>query len=108
MVFISSAVHNVLIYQSDPNNFSYNYKVIGMSLTIFYIMGLIISAVIGLFFGCLGLASKTSLIVCLYGYAMSAYVICVLLCIINMSLTTWLFLLYGACTKIAFVLKNVF
>lgn len=108
MVFVSSAVHNVLIYQNNANNFSYDYKVIGVSLSIFYIMGLVISAVIGLFFGCLGLTCKTSQIVCLYGYSMSAYVICVLLCIINMSLTTWLFLLYGACTKIAFILKNVF
>ena len=108
MVFVSTAVHNVLIYQSNSNTFSYDYKAIGVSLSIFYIMGMILSAVIGLFFGCMGLASKTSQIVCLYGYSMSTYVICVLLCIINMSLTTWLFLIYGACTKVAFVLKNVF
>lgn len=108
MIFVSSAVHNVLIYQSNNDDFSYDYRVIGVSLSIFYIMGLIISAIIGLFFGCLGLSSKTSQIVCLYGYSMSTYVICVLLCIINMSLTTWLFLIYGASTKIAFVLKNIF
>jgi hypothetical protein len=67
-----------------------------------------LSVIIGLLFGCLGLACKTSQIVCLYGYSMSAYVICVLLCVINMSLTTWLFLIYGASTKIAFILKNIF
>jgi hypothetical protein len=71
-------------------------------------MGLAGSVVIGLIFGCIGLQSKTSQIVCLYGYSMSIYIICVLLCSINMSLMTWLFLLYAAGTKVAYILKNVF
>lgn len=39
---------------------------------------------------------------------MATYVICVLLCSVNMTLLTWLFLLYAAGTKIAYILKNVF
>jgi len=71
-------------------------------------MGLGVSALIGLVFGCLGLQSKTSQIVCLYGYSMATYIICVLLCTINMTLMSWLFLLYAAGAKIAYILKNVF
>lgn len=62
----------------------------------------------GLLFGCIGLACRVNHIVCLYGYSMTIYVICGLLCIINMELTTWLFLLYAAGTKVAFILKNIF
>lgn len=39
---------------------------------------------------------------------MTNYVFCVLLCIINVPLLTWLFLLYGAGTKVGFILKNMF
>lgn len=108
MVFVCSAVHNVLGYSNNQNNFDYNFGVIGVALGIFYILGLVLSAVFGLLFGCMGLACKTTHIVCLYGYSMTIYVICVLLCIINMNMMTWLFLLYAGGTKVAYVLKNIF
>jgi hypothetical protein len=109
MIFIVGAVHNVLIYEnSTKNNFEYDFKIIGVAMTIFYLLGLAVSIGIGLLFGCLGLKSKTSQIVCLYGYSMATYIICILLCTVNMTLMTWLFLLYGAGAKIAFILKNVF
>jgi len=71
-------------------------------------MGLGLSALIGLIFGCLGLQSKTSQIICLYGYSMATYIICILLCIVDMTLLTWLFLLYAGGSKIVYVLRNVF
>ena len=71
-------------------------------------MGLLLSALIGLIFGCLGLPSTTSQVVCLYGYSMSVYILCVLLCSLNMTLLTWIFLLYAAVTKVIYILKNVF
>lgn len=108
MIFIVGAVHNVLIYENHPKNFQYDFKVIGVALTVFYMMGLGLSAVIGLLFGCLGLKSKTSQIICIYGYSMATYIICVLLCSVNMTLMTWLFLLYGGGSKVAFILKNIF
>lgn len=77
-------------------------------MTIFYLLGLGLSILIGLIFGCLGLSAKTSQIVCLYGYSMASYVISILLCSFNMTLLTWLFLLYGAGAKIGFILKNIF
>lgn len=107
MVFIVSAVHNILLYLNNGNNFQYNFQIIGVAFTVFYLLGLALSVGIGMIFGCLGLTSKTSQIVCLYGYSMATYVICVLLCSINMTLMTWLFLLYAGGTKIAFILKNV-
>lgn len=39
---------------------------------------------------------------------MTIYVVCFLLCIIDMPLLRWLFLLYAAGTKIGFLLKNIF
>jgi len=108
MVFTVGAVSNVLVYENQPDGFEYNFQVIGVALTVFYIMGLGVSALIGLIFGCMGLQSKTSQIICLYGYSMSIYIICIMLCSINMSLMTWLFLLYAGGTKIAYILKNVF
>lgn len=108
MVFVCSAVHNVLSYIGNSTAFTYNFGVIGVAFGLFYVLGMVLSAVYGLLFGCMGLACKPTHIVCLYGYGMTTYVICVLLCILNMSLMTWLFLLYGAGTKVAFILKNIF
>ena len=109
MIFIVGAVHNVLVYaNSSKDTFQYNFAVIGVAMTIFYLLGLALSIGMGLIFGCLGLQSKTSQIVCLYGYSMATYIICVLLCSVNMTLMSWLFLLYGAGSKVAFILKNVF
>ncbi len=108
LVFIVSAVHNVLLYLNTGNNFQYNFQVIGIAFTVFYLLGLALSIGIGMIFGCLGLNSKTTQIVCIYGYSMATYIICVLLCSVNLTLMTWLFLLYGAGTKIAFILKNTF
>lgn len=108
MVFVCSAIHNILKYMVVPNNFAYSYAVIGSSLGIFYVLGMALSALFGLIFGCMGIQSKVVMIVCLYGYSMCNYVIAVLLCIFNLPLLTWLFLLYGAGTKVAFVLKNIF
>jgi hypothetical protein len=106
MIFIVSAVHNVLLYLNN-STFEYDFKVIGVALTVFYLLGLALSIGIGMLFGCLGLNSKTPQIICIYGYSMATYVICVLLCSVNMTLMTWLFLLYGAGSKVAFILKNV-
>lgn len=39
---------------------------------------------------------------------MATYAICILLCIVNMTLLTWLFLLYAAGSKVVYVLRNVF
>jgi hypothetical protein len=108
MVFMCSAVHNLLRYMANPATFTYNFQIIGVSFGIFYVLGLAVSILYGLIFGCLGLNCKTVHIVCLYGYAMSNYIFCVLLCIINLPLLTWLFLLYGAGTKVGFILKNMF
>lgn len=109
MIFIVGAVRNVLVYEnSKSTNYQYDFQVISVALTVFYGLGLGLSALIGLIFGCMGLSSKTSQIVCLYGYSMATYIICILLCTVNMTLMTWLFLLYGAGSKIAFILKNVF
>lgn len=47
-------------------------------------------------------------IICLYGYSMSAYIICLLLCSINVCILHYIFLIYGAVTKIAFISKNLF
>lgn len=108
MIFVVGAVHNVLVYENNSKHFEYDFKVIGVAMTVFYLMGLLLSVGIGMLFGCLGLNSKTSQIVCIYGYSMATYVLCVLLCSVNMTLMTWLFLLYGAGSKVAFILKNVF
>lgn len=108
MVFVCSAIHNLLKYETNSANFAYSYAVIGSSLGIFYILGMAVSALYGLVFGCMGLQSKVVHIVCLYGYSMINYVIAVVLCIFNLPLLTWLFLLYGAGTKVAFILKNIF
>ena len=67
-----------------------------------------VSILYGLIFSYMGLNCKTVHIVSLYGYAMTNYIFCVLLCIINFPLLTWLFLLYGGGTKIGFILKNMF
>lgn len=77
-------------------------------MTVFYGMGLLLSFLLGLIYGCLGLPSKVVQIVCLYGYSMAIYVIAVLLCTLNMTLLTWIFLLYAATTKVIFILKNIF
>ena len=108
MTFISSAVHNVLIYKANPDNFEYDFKVIGVSAGLFFFLGLLLSAIYGLLFGCLGLNCKTIHIVCLYGYSMSNYIICTTLCIIDVKLLTWLLLLYAATTKVIYILKNMF
>lgn len=108
MVFVCSAIHNVLAYLENSTSFQYNFKIIGIGFGVFYVLGLLLSIVYGLLFGCLGLTTKTIHIVCLYGYGMTAYVICVLLCVLNMSLMTWLFLLYAAGTKVAYILRNIF
>lgn len=108
MIFIVGAVHNVLLYENNSKNFEYSFHVIGLAVTVFYLMGLALSAVVGLLFGCLGLNSKTFQIICIYGYSMATYIICVLLCCVNMTLMTWLFLLYAGGSKVAFILKNVF
>lgn len=105
MVFIVGAVHNVLLYQNNKN-FEYNFKVIGVAMTVFYLLGFALSILMGMIFGCLGLKSKTPQIVCIYGYSMATYIICVLLCTVNMTLMTWLFLLYAAGSKIGFIIKN--
>lgn len=39
---------------------------------------------------------------------MVVYIICVMLCAVNMTLLTWVFLLYAATTKVVYVLKNIF
>jgi hypothetical protein len=108
MIFVVGAVHNILIYQNSPDNFQYDYEILGKALTVFYGFGLLLSALIGLIFGCMGIQSKTSQIVCLYGYSMASYIICVGLCSINMTLLTWIFLLYAATTKVVYILKNIF
>lgn len=108
MVFLCGAVHNLLRYEANSVGFAYSFSIIGVSMGIFYILGMAVSAVYGVLFGCLGLNTKMAHIICLYGYAMSNYCICVLLCMFNMPLLTWLFLLYGAGTKVAFILKNIF
>ena len=107
---MSSAIHNIIYYQNSnmATTFTYDYTVIGAAMTIFYILGLALSAVIGLIFGCVGLQAKAIQIVCLYGYSMTIYAICLLLCIINYPLLRWLFLLYAAGTKIGFILRNIF
>lgn len=108
MVFVCSAVHNVLGYVNDQDNFNYNFGIIGVAFGVFYLLGLLLSVVFGLLFGCMGLACKTTHIVCLYGYSMTIYVLCVLACSINMSMMTWLLLLYAGGTKVAYILKNMF
>jgi hypothetical protein len=108
MIFVVGAVHNVLIYQNSPNNYAYDFQVVGIAFTVFYILGLGLSIVIGLIFGCFGLQSKTSQIVCLYGYSMTTYIICVLVCTVNSTLATWILLTYAATTKVIYILRNVF
>ena len=107
MVFICSAVHNLLKYMANPSTFTYNFAIVGTSFGIFYVLGLV-SILYGLLFGCMGLNCKTIHIVCLYGYSLCNYTFCVLLCILNQPLLTWLFLLYGGGTKVGFILKNMF
>ena len=108
MVFICSAVHNLLRYMANPTTFTYNFQIVGVSFGIFYVLGLALSILYGLIFGCMGLNCKTIHIVCLYGYALCNYTFCVVLCIFNLPFLTWLFLLYGGGTKVAFILKNMF
>ena len=108
MVFLCSAVHNLLKYMANPSTFTYNFAIVGTSFGIFYVLGLAVSILYGLLFGCMGLNCKTIHIVCLYGYSLCNYTFCVLLCILNQPLLTWLFLLYGGGTKVGFILKNMF
>jgi len=77
-------------------------------MTIFYLLGLGLSALLGLIFGCLGLQTKTIQIVSLYGYSMFIYIICMALCIINVPGFRWLFLLYACGSKIGFILRSIF
>lgn len=108
MIFVAGAVHNVLIYQNNHDNFSYNFEIVTMALTVFYLLGFALSAVIGLIFGCLGIESKTIQIVCLYGYSMATYIICILFCMVNSTLATWILLTYAATSKVIYILKNIF
>lgn len=108
MIFVVGAVHNVLIYQNNHENFSYNFEMVTMAVTVFYLLGLALSAVIGLIFSCLGIEAKTIQIVCLYGYSMATYIICILLCMVNSTLATWILLIYAATSKAIYILKNVF
>lgn len=77
-------------------------------MTVFYLLGLGLSALIGLLFGCLGLKSTVAMVICLYGYSMATYIVCVLLCIINVPMLHWLFLLYAGGSKVVYILRNVF
>lgn len=108
MVFVVGAVHNVLIYQNNHEGFSYNFQVVTMALTVFYLLGLALSALIGLIFSCLGIEAKTIQIVCLYGYSMATYILCILLCMVNSTLATWILLIYAATSKVIYILKNIF
>ena len=109
LIFVLGAVNNLIVYNSTPTGqFAYNYQVIAMGFSIFYLEGMGLSALIGLLFGCLGLNSTVVSIVCLYGYGMTTYIIAVLLCIINLPLLQWLFLLYAAVAKAVFILRNLF
>ena len=108
MTFLTSAVHNVLVYKANPGNFEYDFKVIGVAGGLFFFLGLVLSIVYGALFGCLGLNCKVMHIVCIYGYSMSNYIICTLLCIIDIRLLTWILLLYAATAKVVFILKNMF
>ena len=109
MIFVLGAVHNLVVYQNSPEeHFQYNFKIIGAAMTVFYPLGLGLAALIGLLFGCLGLKSTVAMIVCLYGYSMATYIICVLLCTINVPMLHWLVLLYAAGSKVVYILRNVF
>lgn len=46
-------------------------------------------------------------IVCLYGYSVSVYIACILLCSFNVCLLHWILLGYGAVNKIYFVFRNI-
>lgn len=108
MIFAVGAVHNILLFSNTGVNFKYDFEIFAKSVTVFYGLGLLLSALLGLIYGCLGIPAKTGAIVCLYGYSMATYIICVLLCSVNMTLLTWIFLLYAAVTKVIYILKNLF
>lgn len=109
MVFAVSATHNILIYQNreDKGSFSYDFESFWLACTVFYGLGLGLSVIIGLVFSCC-LESKTAQIVCLYGYSMVTYIICVLLCGINITLATWGLLIYAGTTKVIYILRNIY
>ena len=96
------------MYLNNKQNFQYNFKVIGVALTVFYLLGMGGSAIIGIIFGCIGINSKTPMIMSLYGYSMANYVLCVILCMLNMEMLSWLLLLYAGGAKIAYIMKNMF
>lgn len=80
----------------------------GQAFGIFYLEGLGFSAAFGGILKCSGVNCTIMQIICLYGYSISIYIICVLLCCINISYLAWALLLYACGTKIAFILKNLF
>lgn len=44
---------------------------------------------------------------CLYGYSVSIYIFCIILCSFNICLLHWIFLGYAVANKIYFVFKNI-
>lgn len=108
MIFAVGAVHNILLFSNSGSNFSYDFSIFAKSVTVFYGLGFLLSAILGLIFGCLGIPANMGAIVCLYGYSMATYIICVLLCSFNITLLTWILLLYAAVTKVIYILKSLF
>lgn len=47
-------------------------------------------------------------VLCLYGYSMSTYIVCLLLCSFNVCILHYILLAYGTGVKIAFIWKNLF
>jgi ABC-type antimicrobial peptide transport system permease subunit len=55
----------------------------------------------------LGINCTIIQILSLYGYSVSIYIFCILLCSFNICLLHWIFLGYGVANKIYFVFKNI-
>lgn len=113
VVFCLGAVHNMLKYQANPD-YNYDFEILGEGFFAMYVLGFGLPIAIGFIMKAIGKkcckkgANCTIIqILCLYGYSVSVYIPCILLCSFNVCLLHWILLGYGAANKIYFVFKNI-
>lgn len=113
IVFCLGAVHNILQYQGNPN-YDYDFQILGEAFFAMYALGF--GLPIGIAFAMkaignidynIGVNCTIIQVMCLYGYSVSIYIFCIILCSFNICLLHWIFLTYAAVNKAYFVFKNI-
>jgi hypothetical protein len=103
----------MLKYQSNPD-YDYNFEILGEGFFAMYALGFGLPIAMGFimkalrkYFVIQDVNCTIIQILCLYGYSVSVYIPCILLCSFNVCLLHWILLGYGAVNKIYFVFKNI-